>query len=55
VRRLGPFAHVRRDRRIDIRYEVNAFGGAADTPLDDLAELHIQGFCPNFLVQTEAS
>jgi hypothetical protein len=52
MRRLATFTHVRRDRRIEIAYDVNAVGGTADTPLDDLAEPHMQQFCPNFLVQT---
>src|SRR5919204_281317 len=55
VRRLATLANIRSDRRIEIAYEINAVGGAADTPLDDLAEPHIQRFCPNCLVQTVGS
>src|SRR2546423_1302104 len=40
VRVGGFFAHVGRDRRIDVSNQVNAPARSSDTALDDLANLH---------------
>lgn len=36
----APFGDVRRDHRIHVSGYLNAVGRMADTPLDDLANLH---------------
>jgi hypothetical protein len=40
VRGGGLFAHVGRDRRIDVSNQINAIARTPDAALDDLTKLH---------------
>jgi len=40
VRRLTSFAHVRRDRRIQVGSDIHPAATAAEAPLDDFPDLH---------------